>query len=215
MKFISILVCLLFLLTLSESNATVEFNRNVYPEVIFGSGNTNGSFTTNHANGIEIGLRAKAPNVSQVNSAGDARYLCTLADTDHDNNSATPNRWNFDRAINTDFDESNGSELDEYTYELAMDADPGPGTSYLVFDPVTATDATPFYNHSLGDNNTGNGQGVEAEIEHPYYHFASNSIWFLGHQLELGDDYQSHGVIMLVESWLKEVLKAEKIPYRL
>ena len=32
----------------------------------------------------------------------------------------------------------------EFTYELGMDADPGPGTDFLVFDPTTPGIAAPF-----------------------------------------------------------------------
>ena len=39
----------------------------------------------------------------------------------------------------------------EFTYELGMDADPGPGTDFLVFDPITPGIAAPFFDHSIGD----------------------------------------------------------------
>ena len=138
------------------------YDQDVTPDVIFGSGNSNGQFTINRANGIELGLRAKIPFSGQINSSGDGRYHYSLPQTDHDNNPATDNRWNFDWTINTDFDSSNGSELDEYTYELGLDADPGPGTDFLIFDPVTPTAQTPFFDHSIGNNGTANGAGIEA-----------------------------------------------------
>ncbi|MFC3193733.1 cadherin-like domain-containing protein [Marinicella sediminis] len=147
---------------------STSYDDNVTPEVIFGTGNSNGLFTINRNNGLELGLRAKIPFSGQINSAGDGRYFYSLEDTDHDNNPGTDNRWNFDWTVNTDFDNSNGSELNQYTYEMGMDADPGPGTDYLIFDPVTPSAQAPFFDHSIGDNNTGNGQGTEATNEVEY-----------------------------------------------
>ena len=43
-----------------------------------------------------------------------------------------------------------------------MDGDPGLGVNFLTFDPVTPTVITPFFDHSIGDNFTANGAGVEA-----------------------------------------------------
>ena len=54
--------------------ADVEFDQNITPDVIFGSGNANGFFTTDRRNGIEIGIRAKIPFVGLINSHGDGTY---------------------------------------------------------------------------------------------------------------------------------------------
>ena len=39
--------------------ADIEFDQDVTPDVIFGTGNDNGAFTTDRRNGVEIGLRGK------------------------------------------------------------------------------------------------------------------------------------------------------------
>ena len=110
--------------------ADVEFDQFVTPDIIFGDGNVNGSFTTDRRDGIEIGLRAKIPFVGLINSNGDGTYSYTLLETEH---SSLPTKcgglkcWNFDWTVNTDFDDSSGLLLDDLTYELGMDGDPGLG----------------------------------------------------------------------------------------
>jgi hypothetical protein len=59
----------------------VEFDQLVTPDVIFGSGNINGGFTTDRENGIELGLRAKIPFAGVLHSNGDGSYSYTLAET--------------------------------------------------------------------------------------------------------------------------------------
>lgn len=144
------------------AQADVEFDQDVTPEVIFGTGNTNGGFTTDRQNGIELALRAKIPFAGILNSNGDGTYSYSLLETDHDSNPATANRWNFEFAVNTDFADGSGLKIDDFTYELGMDGDPGLGTNFLAFDPITPSLATPFFDHSIGDNSTPNGGGTEA-----------------------------------------------------
>lgn len=148
--------------------AVVAFDQNVTPDVIFGSGNSNGNFTTDSHNGVEIGLRAKIPFVGLTNSNGDGTYIYTLAETDHDSNGATANRWNFDWTVNTDFDDSTGFNIDEFTYELGLDGDPGLETDFLKFDPIHSNDpigGTNCADHAFGNNLTGNGAGSFVDID--------------------------------------------------
>ena len=42
-----------------SAQAVTEFDQDITPDVIFGSGNANGSWTTERVSGLEIGLRAK------------------------------------------------------------------------------------------------------------------------------------------------------------
>lgn len=154
--------------------ADVEFNQLVTPEVIFGDGNFNGGFTTDRQTGIEIGLRGIIPFAGILNSNGDGTYSYTLAETDHDNDAGTPNNWNFDWTVNTDFDESSGLKLDDLTYELGMDGDPGLGTDFLIFDPI---DPSIFIqpDHEIGTNATGNGEGVIATSPADYLSLLANN----------------------------------------
>ncbi len=145
-----------------NAQATITFNQNVTPDAIFGSGNANGNFTTDRRGAIELGLRAKIPFVGTTNSNGDGTYSYTLAETDHDNNAGTANNWNFDWTVNIDRNDSSALNLDDYTYELGLDADPSEATNFVVFDPITPTEETPLFDHSIGDNTTANGAGTEA-----------------------------------------------------
>ncbi len=62
------------------TNAALIYNADVTPNVIFGSGNINGSFTVDQSNNVELGLRAKlrydATGQPQniFNSNGDGTY---------------------------------------------------------------------------------------------------------------------------------------------
>lgn len=137
--------------------AVIEFDQNITPGVIFGSGNANGEFTTDRQNGIEIGLLAKIPfDPAGINSNGDGTYSYTLAETDHDSDGGvtTPRRWNFDWTVNTNFDNSSGLMLDNLTYEMGLDSDPTLETNFLKFDPITPSVFVPVFDHSIGDNST-------------------------------------------------------------
>ena len=53
-----VLLCLISMFV-NSAHAVMSFDANVTNNVIYGSGNTNGSFTLDRTNGIELGLRAK------------------------------------------------------------------------------------------------------------------------------------------------------------
>ncbi len=142
------------MLPISSQAAPLLFNQNVTPDIIFGTGNTNGDFTVDRNNGVELGLRAKIPFVGTINSNGDGTYSYSLAE-------ANP-RWNFDWTVNTNFDGSTSRNIDDLTYLLSIDYDPGVGTNFLSFDPITPSSAVPFFDHSIGTNATTNGGGTEA-----------------------------------------------------
>ena len=66
----------------TKSKKLLEFDQAVTPEVIFGSGNVNGAFTTNRHDGVEVGLRAKQrhPPLNDFNSNGDGTYSFAKGD---------------------------------------------------------------------------------------------------------------------------------------
>ncbi|MBX3177311.1 MAG: PEP-CTERM sorting domain-containing protein [Candidatus Hydrogenedentes bacterium] len=150
------------------AHAAIEFNQDVTPDVIFGSGNANGSFTTDRDNGVELGLRGKLRHnaagqpENTFNSNGDGTYsfAAGVAPTQ----SSPTAVWSFEWSINTDFDGSSGLNLDDLTYTLGLDMDPSQGTNFFTFDPINdanpATGFTVQWDHAIGDNSTGNGGGA-------------------------------------------------------
>ena len=145
----------------------MEFDQDVTPDVIFGSGNANGSFTTDtSAGGVELGLRAKlrfndanAPE-NTFNSNGDGTYSfdAGLPPTGFGwaPGSASTAVWNFEWTINTNIDGTPGGlMLNDLTYEIRIDFD-AIGTSFLTFDPINIpVGATPnFGDHAIGTNST-------------------------------------------------------------
>lgn len=146
------------------------YNQNVTNNVIYGSGNTNGSFTVDQNAGVEIGLRGKlrfdATNQPQntFNSNGDGTYsfAAILPPTGFGfaPNSPTTPIWNFDFSVNTNYNGA-GSNIGDYTFLLGMDFDPTLGTNFQSFDPITPSSAAPFFDHSFGNNSTAPNAGVE------------------------------------------------------
>jgi hypothetical protein len=130
---------------------------NVTPDVIMGSGIANGDFTVGSSNNVEIGLRAKQrfPPANIFNYDGVNTYNFQAGSAPGD-----PDRplWNFEWSINSDLDGQSGRALNQLSYLLRLDTDPGAGTSFFEFDPVNV----PYADNAIGDNNTGNGGGAVA-----------------------------------------------------
>ena len=151
----------------TPASATILHDANVTPDIIFGSGNSNGSFTIDQNAGVELGLRAKIPFTGTIHSNGDGTFTYTLAE-------ANP-RWNFDWTVNTDYNGTTGNVIDSFTYEIGIDFDPGIGTDFFAFDPITFAGTTP--DHSIGNNSTVNGDGTEAANSTEYLSLiASNNV---------------------------------------
>ena len=143
----------------------------VNPDVIFGSGNANGSFTVASGSGVELGLRAKvrynASNSPENTFNFDGVDTYTMQ-PGSPNGSPAPvwaqgdnARWNFEWSINTDVNGTTGNNLNDFTYQIAMFKLGADGTNIndaLAFDPIH----TLWADHSFGDNATGNGNGTEA-----------------------------------------------------
>jgi len=157
----------------AQSQAVLEYDQNVTPDVIFGSGNGNGFFTVerNAAAGVEVGLRAKIPYHSLYNSQGDGRYIFTLAETDHDNDPTTPNRFNIEFSVNADYLGTTGNVVGDFAYEIGIDSDPSEAVSYQIGDPINVGGGLFAPDHSFGDNSTGNGQGVQAIFYATYLNY--------------------------------------------
>ena len=150
------------------SLGALQFDADVTPDVIFGSGNDNGAFAVDRASGVELGLRAKLrfddnnqpQNVFNSNGDGTYTYDATLPPTGFGfaSGSTSTAIWNFEWSINSDFDGSSGLVLGDLAYLFEIDFDAGPGTNFLSFDPINIALA----DHAIGNNGTGNGGGSVA-----------------------------------------------------
>jgi len=135
--------------------SAIEFDQDVRPDVIFGSGNANGGFTTDRRNNVELGLRAKVrfptpANTFNSNSDGTYNHLAG-------NDSGRP-LWSFEWTVNVDYDGLTSRDLDDLTYLLSIDTDPSSATSFTTFDPINQ----PYADHAIGTNATLNGGGTVA-----------------------------------------------------
>jgi hypothetical protein len=167
----------------AEANSSLEYDQDVTPDVIFGDGNDNGSFTVNRHNGIELGLRGKLrfndsnQPENTFNSNGDGTYsfdagLPPMGFGFAPGAPTTP-IWNFEWSINSDYEDTTGNALSSYDYRLDIDFDAGIGQNFLSFDPINL----PFADHGIGNNTTGNGDGTVASDALQYSNLiASNNV---------------------------------------
>jgi hypothetical protein len=147
----------------------LAFDQNVTPNAIYGGGNANGSFTVHRANGVELGMRGKLryPASNIFKSNGDGTYTFN---TGSGTGPITEAEWAFEFSANTDWTGLTGDKLDELTYQIGIDHDASAATNYAAFDvitpnallPFTTPTSTAFWDHSIGNNLTPNGGGVEA-----------------------------------------------------
>tara|TARA_R110001592_G_scaffold145442_5_gene369059 strand:- start:329 stop:1135 length:807 start_codon:yes stop_codon:yes gene_type:complete len=185
-----------------NASAVITYDQQVTPangvpgQMIFGDGNGNGSFTIDQNNGIELGLRGKLRHnalgqpENTFNSNGDGTY--SFQNIVGPGQSSPTAEWSFEWAINTDFDGSSGFNLNQLDYVLGIDYNPGVGETHLTFDPINGNNpntGTVFWDHSIGDNTTGGGLGVEATSAGQYGTLiADNNVaqqswkphWFIG-----------------------------------
>ena len=152
--------------TASPAFATITYDTNVTPtgQLLFGNGNANVAFTRVTEGAFEIGLRgklrydnSKAPGTGSpagvYNSDGGGGYHFTTAD-----GIAPANRsvFNFDWSVNVDVDGTEGNTLNQFSYQMLIDYDPGPGVGTVddvdrqFFDPI-APDLDGSWDHGLGD----------------------------------------------------------------
>lgn len=142
----------------------------VTPEVIFGSGNVNGSFTGDSMQDVEVGLRAKLRFDQNGNPQNVFNYDGVRTYTFKSTEGVAPAGlalWNFEYSINVDPDGGVVDEfddLDDLNYLLSVDLDPSVGTSFLSVDPVNVA----FSDNAIGTNATLNGQGTVATTEAEY-----------------------------------------------
>lgn len=143
--------------------APVNGTGNVTPDVIFGDGNANGSWTGVNNNGIEVALRGKlrfnlggSPE-NTFNYDGDKTYIF---DSALGGNPANRSMFNFEYSINVDADSNSPTNLllNNLTYLLEFDVDPTGATNFFGFDPIFDKD-----DNEYGTNATGNGDGIKGD----------------------------------------------------
>lgn len=197
-KFVLATAALLVAFT-NSAHAGLIYDENVTNDVIFGSGNANGAFTVDRADGVELGLRAKLrfdqtgqpQNVFNSDGAGNYLFAAGIAPT-----KLFPVAvWSFEWSINSNFDGSNGnSALNAFTYLLSVDIDPSDSTQFFDIDVINGINPSPLVNavlwdHAFGNNSTTNGNGVKASDPISYasligsQNIAQNSQqahWWLG-----------------------------------
>ena len=152
------------------ANAALVYNANVTGNVIMGTGISNGGFTVNTANGVEIGLRARERHDLASNSP--TNVTGSNGNGTYNQNAGEPTgftgagqnraRWNFDWSINT-----GEASIGAYTYRLGMDFDAGVGTNFQMFDLINV----PFADHSFGGSGTAQSAGEEAVDAAQYANF--------------------------------------------
>ena len=160
---LALAVAAIVTLTLSAPVNALTFDANVTPDVIFGDGNDNGSFTVHQANDAEVGLRAKLRHngagdpENTFNSNGDGTYtfLKGVAPTQ----SFPTAVWSVEWSINSNYTGTGSNDLNDLTYSLQFDSDPGPGVDYssATFDPINGTNpgnGMVFWDHSIGNNSS-------------------------------------------------------------
>lgn len=151
------------------------FNENVSPDVFFGSGNANGSFTVSQVDegphDVELGLRGKLRfNESNqpentFNSNGDGTYTFEPGKAQpgfgFDPNSPTTPVWNFEWSINTDVNGMSGSNLSDYSFLLEIDGDPTAATDFgsFNFDPINQA----YADHAIGNSTGSINKAVAAD----------------------------------------------------
>lgn len=154
----------------TQLSAAITYDANVTPDIIFGTGNTNGGFAVeqNATEGVELGLRAKirfneqndAEDTFNSDGAGNYTFVAGLPPSGFSfaPGSTSTAIWSFDWSINSNYNGS-GGVLDAYDYVLSIDFNEAEGAEqFLEFDPINQS----WADHSTGTNATGNGAGTRA-----------------------------------------------------
>lgn len=171
----------------SQADAIV-YNTNVTPDIIFGSGNSNGNFAVDLANNVEVGLRAKVPYAG--NSASDAAGVYSMSSGVHPKWGAPGAAWNFDFSVNVNQDGESAFTLSDFVILLSIDQDPTLGQSWVTFNPFTT-----YTDNALGFNSTLNGAGADdatANANYGIYTVGQNSHnigWYPGIDTSVAGTY--------------------------
>jgi len=145
----------------SSADAVILYDQDVTPDVIFGTGNGNGFWTTETLNNVEVGLRGKQRFASVYNSDGAGTYSFATGYS-----SGTAAIWNYEFAINVNQDGTGSRTLSDVDILLSIDLDPTLGTTWgtTTFSPFAV-----WTDNAVGDNSTGNGGGVNSTADEAFW----------------------------------------------
>ena len=182
---------------------------NLTSNVIFGSGNANGSFSgvNNTTDSIELALRGKLRydlngNPQAVyNYDGNRTYTFLASQSNAPDNRSV---FNFDWSINSDSENlfAFAGDLNDLTYLMSIDYDPTAAVgSVVAFDPINR----PYADHAIGTDTTPTSGGTVAQSVAEYQSLiATNNVaqnsWNLGFFEPAGFDPQTPGIYTITLS---------------
>lgn len=139
----------------SQASATLLHDQDLVNGVFFGTGNSNGGFTVDTQNNIEIGLRGKLrfdtdnQPKSIYNSNGDGTFsfdaIAPPTGFGWAPGSTSSAIWNVDWSIDVS---GTAASLDTFVYLFEIDFDPSAGTNFLTFDPINSPNDNDVQNNT-------------------------------------------------------------------
>ena len=141
------------------ANSALMYDQDVTPDVFYGTGNSNGGWTVDLQNNIELGLRThrRMPVPSaETGSNGDGTYSWESGLIDGKSS------WNYDFSINIDQGDTGSTLFDQVIVTLFIDADPSAGTSFFAVDPLAFWGDNTYGTNISGPNSTNNASASAA-----------------------------------------------------
>jgi len=141
------------------ANSALMYDQDVTPDVFYGTGNSNGGWTVDLQNNIELGLRTHrrtpAPS-SETGSNGDGTYSWESGLIDGKSS------WNYDFSININQDGTGSTLFDDVVVLLLIDTDPSAGVTYIALDALAFWTDNTYGTNLSGPNSTDNASASAA-----------------------------------------------------
>ncbi len=140
--------CALIGASIPASAALVSSYGNIAaPGVYFGNGNVNGNWTigADMATGVEVALRAKNRATLATIDGSSGVYSTTQGFCNPICSGGNKAMWNYEFSVNTHFG-SGTLNLNQVIFELALDTNPGAGTTFNYINALTNWGDTDYYN---------------------------------------------------------------------
>lgn len=119
----------------ASAHATPSYGKLAAPGVIFGTGNPDGNFTIDTANGIELALRIKKYQGAAIDGSSGVYHTASgiVAGRPANNPRAL---WNYEFGINT-FSIPLAGAPNSFIFRLGVDNDPSAAIHYTYVDPLS------------------------------------------------------------------------------